>query len=140
MRIDMRILKQAAWLLLVALLPAALAAWLHPQVPAWSREAAGAPEVTPEQVRHWSGPIVPVDARSESAFQTRHVPGAVLLNEDRWDDLLPGFLAVWTPEARVVVYCDENCHLSQEVARRLMREMGLRNVHVLKGGLAAWPR
>jgi len=44
---------------------------------------------------------------------------AVNLNEERWDDLFPEFLARWAPGRLVVVYCDDRCVASQEVARRL---------------------
>lgn len=133
-----RILKQAAWLALAALVPAVLAAVLHPKAPAWNREAAGVPEVTAAWVRARAEHVLWVDARREASFQRDGIAGAVLLNEDRWDDLMPGFIAVWDPVAVVVVYCDRQCHSSQEVARRLRREMGVENIVVLRGGREAW--
>ena len=133
-----RFLKQAAVLALAALVPAVLVAMLHPRAPGWTRAAAGAPEVSAEWVRARVGRVRWVDARSEAAFQRDGIAGAVLLNEDRWDGLMPGFIAVWRPDAVVVVYCDRHCHSSQEVARRLRREMQMENVVVLRGGREAW--
>ena len=76
---------------------------------------------------------------SASDGATRHVPGAVLLNETAWTRLMPGFLESWQPGQRVVVYCNsERCGSSEEVARRLQRELNLPDVFVLKGGWAAW--
>ncbi len=70
---------------------------------------------------------------------TSTCPGLVLLNEDRWNELLPQMLAVWSPEKRVVVYCgSESCGSSREVARRLRNDAQLKNVFVLEGGWEAW--
>jgi rhodanese-related sulfurtransferase len=80
-----------------------------------------------------------VDARSDEQFARGHVPGAVQLNEDRWDELLRGMLAAWSPERKVVVYCSrKTCNASHEVAERLRKEAGLTNVYVLSGGWEEW--
>jgi len=61
------------------------------------------------------------------------------LNEDRWNDLIGPFLATWTPDKKVVVYCSsQSCNASREVARRLRDEAGLKDVFVLQGGWEAW--
>jgi rhodanese-related sulfurtransferase len=61
------------------------------------------------------------------------------LNEDRWNELLPRMLETWSPDKRVVVYCNsKSCGASREVARRLRTQAGLTNVFVLKGGWEAW--
>ena len=79
-----------------------------------------------------------VDARSKTSFEKDHIPGAVLLNEDQWDELLPGVLTAWWPGQSIVVYCDDKlCDSSNAVAKRL-RETGLGPVFVLKGGWEAW--
>jgi len=96
-------------------------------------------EVDLAEVLRWTPPILWVDARTAKSYETRHVPGAVLLNEDEWELHLPGFLAVWQPTGRIIVYCDSQaCDASQAVALRLQRELKLTNVYVLKGGWAAW--
>ena len=82
-----------------------------------------------------------IDARPQEEFEREHVPGALLLNEDRWNELLPQVLAIWAPEKRVVVYCSsESCGSSREIAHRLRKEAGLTNVFVLEGGWEAWKR
>lgn len=124
--------------MLAAALPAVLAGWLHPRAPAWSRERAGVAEVTAEWAAARSSAVLWVDARGEVVFRRDGIPGAVNLNEDRWDDLLPAFLSRWQPRDIVVVYCDERCASSEDVARRLRREMGIEQVFVLRGGRAAW--
>ena len=80
-----------------------------------------------------------IDARPQEQFNSAHVPGAVLLNEERWDELLPPLLATWSPDKRIVVYCSsQGCGASREVARRLRAQAGLKNVFVLQGGWEAW--
>jgi rhodanese-related sulfurtransferase len=95
--------------------------------------------VTVDQARTWGGNVIWVDARPDDEFARDHVPGALSLNEDRWNELLPQFLAVWSPGTKVVVYCSSlSCNASREVARRLRREAQLPDVFVLEGGWEAW--
>ncbi len=95
--------------------------------------------VTLAQARAWGANVIWVDARPEEEFAREHVPGALLLNEDRWNELLPQMLMAWSPEKRVVVYCSsQSCGASREVARRLREEAQLKNVFVLDGGWEAW--
>ncbi len=97
--------------------------------------------VTVAQARSWGDNAIWVDARPAEEFEQKHVPGAVLLNEDRWNELLPRMLTTWSPEKRVVVYCSsESCGASREVARKLREEAGLKDVFVLEGGWEAWLR
>ena len=87
----------------------------------------------------WGPGVLWVDARNADAFERQHVPGACLLNEDSWQELIPEFLAAWKPDTRVVIYCDsQKCHASDEVAVRLGRELKISNVYVLKGGWDSW--
>jgi rhodanese-related sulfurtransferase len=95
--------------------------------------------VTVDRARTWGDNAIWVDARPDDEFARDHVPGALSLNEDRWNELLPQFLAVWSPEKKVIVYCSSlSCNASREVARRLRKEAQLPDVFVLKGGWEAW--
>ena len=79
-----------------------------------------------------------IDARVESDFETAHHPGARLLNEERWEELLSVFMETWSPDVAVVVYCSsQSCARSHEVATRLREELGVDNVYSLKGGWEA---
>lgn len=134
-----KLLRDCTVLLLFAALPALLAGWLHPKRPAWNWSKPGVTEVELNEITRWSAPILWVDARSTQAYQTRHIPNAVPLNEDEWEDQLLGFLEIWQPNARIVVYCDSSaCDASQAVALRLQRELKLTDIHVLKGGWTTW--
>jgi len=95
--------------------------------------------VTVAQARAWGGNVIWVDARPDEEFARDHVSGAVSLNEDQWNELLPQFLAVWSPGKKVVVYCSaESCDLAREVAERLRKEAQIPDVLVLEGGWEAW--
>ncbi len=119
-------------------IPALLTAWLHPNRPEWSWRRPEVTEITVEAAARWSN-VLWVDAREASSYNRAHVPGAVSLNESEWENMLPGFLAVWQPERPVVIYCNsEQCDTSRAVALRLRRELALENVFVLKGGWTAW--
>ncbi len=138
-------------LLLVAVPPAVLTAWLHPRSPAWPSAASQPGEVTLAELRRAQGAdayenVLWVDARQAGAFAAGHIPGAINLNEDDWEGLLPGFVERWDGMQSVVVYCDSSlCDASRAVAARLKRELaigadapGSPAVLTLKGGWDAW--
>ena len=105
----------------------------------WQSPIPASEMVTLTQANAWNENTIWVDARPDAEFEREHIPGAVLLNEDRWNELLPQFLTVWSPEKRVVVYCSsQRCNASREVARRLRDEAQLKNVFVLQGGWEEW--
>jgi rhodanese-related sulfurtransferase len=105
----------------------------------WQSSIPPSELVTVDQARTWSDNAIWVDARPDEEFERDHVPGALSLNEDRWNELLPQFLAGWSPGKKVVVYCSSlSCNASREVARRLRKEAQLPDVFVLEGGWEAW--
>jgi rhodanese-related sulfurtransferase len=133
------LLRQTAALVGLALLPGIGQALYYRDKVSWQTPVAASDLVTLAQAREWGGNAIWVDARPQEEFEREHVPSAVLLNEDRWNELLPQMLAAWSPEKRVVVYCSsQSCGASREVARRLREEAGLKNVFVLGGGWEAW--
>jgi rhodanese-related sulfurtransferase len=105
----------------------------------WQSPIPPSEMVSVDQARQWGGIVIWVDARPDDEFARDHVPGAISLNEDRWNELLPQFLAGWSPEKKVVVYCSaQSCDLAREVAERLRKEAQLPDVFVLNGGWEAW--
>jgi len=89
----------------------------------WQSSIPPSELVTVDQARTWSDNAIWVDARPDEEFARDHVPGALSLNEDRWNELLPQFLAAWSPGKKVVVYCSSlSCNASREVTRRLRKE------------------
>lgn len=106
----------------------------------WQSPVPASESVTVAQAQSWGSDAIWVDARPDEQFASEHVPGALQLNEDHWNELLPQMLRVVdSPGKRVVVYCSsQGCGASREVARRLRQEAQLKNVFVLEGGWEAW--
>ena len=126
-------LWQVIAILALALVPALATGVWHPRRPAWQSD-----EVTLAAASAWQN-VLWVDARPDADFARAHIPGAVSLNEDRWDELLPGLLDHWDTTRKIVVYCSSlSCQTSHDVARRLREEVNLPNVFVLQGGWEAW--
>ena len=133
------LVRQALILVALAFLPGIGQAIYFRDKVSWQSPIPASEMVTVAQARAWGANAIWVDARPDVEFEREHVPGAVPLNEDRWNELLPQFLAAWSPEKRVVVYCSsQSCNASREVARRLRDEAQLKNVFVLKGGWEEW--
>lgn len=126
-------------LLGLAFLPAIGQALFLGERISWNEPARGEDEVELAQARSWGEAVLWVDARPDTQFDQEHIPGALLLNEDRWNELLPQMLALWSPEKRIVVYCSsQSCAASHQVAHRLKEEAGLKDVYVLYGGWEEW--
>lgn len=84
-------------------------------------------------------PVLWIDARNKTEYAKDHIPDAVNLNEDAWEELLPSLLSIYSPDKTLVVYCDsDQCDASRQAAKRLRDEVGLQNVFILKGGWQAW--
>jgi rhodanese-related sulfurtransferase len=132
-------LQQAVVLLVLAFLPAIGQAVYYRDKVSWRSPISASEMVTVDQAREWGASAIWVDARPDDEFARDHVPDAIQLNEDRWNELLPQFFARWSPEKKVVVYCSTlSCNLAMEVARRLRKEAQLKNVFVLRGGWEEW--
>ena len=133
------LLRQSLLLLGLAFLPAVGQALYLRDTVSWRSPVPPSEMATIADTRGWGNNVIWIDARPEEEFAQEHIPGALLLNEDRWNELLPPMLAAWSPEKRVVVYCSsESCGSSREVARRLRNDAQLKNVFVLEGGWEAW--
>lgn len=135
------LLRQSLILIGLALVPAIGQAVYYRDKVSWQTPVAASEMVTLAQAQSWSADAIWIDARPQEEFEREHMPGALLLNEDRWNELLPQLLAVWAPEKRLVVYCStDGCGSSREIAHRLRKEAGLTNVFVLEGGWEAWKK
>jgi rhodanese-related sulfurtransferase len=79
-----------------------------------------------------------VDARSEFAFYTSHIKGAISLSDSRFDEQYPDFKKKTVIETPLVVYCiGPNCKKAKHVADKLKKN-GYRNVRVYPGGMTEW--
>jgi rhodanese-related sulfurtransferase len=135
------LVRQALILAALALVPGLGQAIYFRDRVSWRSPIPASEMITVTQARAWGGNAIWVDARPDEEFARDHVPGALSLNEDRWNELLPQFLAAWSPEKKIVVYCSsQSCNASRQVAHRLRKEAQLPNVFVLKGGWEEWLR
>jgi len=133
------LLRQALVLAAFAFIPGTGEALYFREKVSWQSPLPASEKVTLLQARAWGENTIWVDARPDEEFAHDHVPGAILLNEDHWNDLVGPFLATWSPDKKVVVYCSsQSCNASREVARRLRDEAQLKNVFVLEGGWEEW--
>ena len=134
-------MRQALILVALAFLPGIGQAIYFRDKVSWKLPVPASEMVTVVQARAWGENAIWIDARSDEEFARDHVPGALSLNEDRWNELLPQFLAVWSPEKKIVVYCSsQSCNASREVAHRLRNQAQppMQNVFVLEGGWEEW--
>jgi rhodanese-related sulfurtransferase len=138
-------IRQAAILALLAVVPAVGEAIYFRDKVSWRSPIPASELVTVDQARMWGDNAIWLDARPDEEFAHDHVPGAVSLNEDHWNDLVGPFLAMWAPNKKVVVYCGaQSCNAAREVAKRLRDEAQLKDsegkncVFVLRGGWEEW--
>lgn len=128
------------WLLAIS---AALAiAGFHPQPPAWTEQESTRRLLEENAsggltVRDLPDDVLLVDVRGAQAYGEGHAPGAVHLDLDDWEVSFAALLMEWTPSRVMVLYCDETCQASREVAARLRHELGTEAVYHLQGGWAA---
>ena len=133
------IVRQVFVLIGLAFLPALGQAVYYRGHASWQQPTVAKDEVRIEEALAWGDSVLWGDARPTTDFEEEHIPGAVSLYQEQWNELLPQMLAAWAPDKRVIVYCStQSCELSREVAKRLHDEAGLENVHVLHGGWEAW--
>lgn len=131
-----RALREAGLLLLLAAIPATvMGVW---QLKTKKEEALEPGEVLVAEAKRWATEKVWVDARSRAKFERKKVPGAVLLNSEEWDELVPKFLDAWAPDKAVIVYGDRESDAAATIALRLREELKIENVWVLHGGFDEW--
>jgi rhodanese-related sulfurtransferase len=79
-----------------------------------------------------------VDARSEFAFYTSHIKGALSLSDSRFDEQYPDFKKKTFMDTPLVIYCvGPNCPKAKHVADKLKKN-GYRNIRIYPGGMTEW--
>ncbi len=117
--------------------------FFHPRAPALYlvEESAASGEVTIKQAREWEAKegVLWIDARMRSEYDKAHIPGALLLNEVEWNQQAFELMDTLGKNTKpVVVYCDaQKCAASKVIADKL-RELGVNDVNILRGGWPAW--
>jgi rhodanese-related sulfurtransferase len=132
-----------SWLALaaVATVCAAGAVGLHPAARALL-SAGGLPdEISAAEARASRRELIWIDARPAGDFSRGHVPEALPLTEERWDEQIEAVVLRWRPGVRVVVYCSSTgCQASRRVADLLRTQYQFDDVWVLRGGWEAWEK
>ncbi|HEY1049938.1 MAG TPA: rhodanese-like domain-containing protein [Prosthecobacter sp.] len=132
---------------LVLLLLASAAAWAthewHPRAPALYliQEPLRNDEVSMQAIaERWQGNVLWIDARPQEQYDAGHIPEALLLNEQKFDDQLFSHLDILQTNTRpIIVYCSgARCDASRHVLERLKQTLPIENAFVLKGGWNAW--
>ena len=115
----------------------------HPRAPALYaiQEPLREDEIDAAEVqKRWAGQVIWLDARPRDQFETEHIPAAMNLNEQAFDQQLLEILD--TPQTAtkpVVIYCGgQKCEASRHVREKLMSVVALDECYVLKGGWPAW--
>jgi rhodanese-related sulfurtransferase len=139
----MNVIAQALLLLLLAGSAAVGAFYLHPRAPALYavEEPLRDDEVTLAQIQErWQGNVLWLDARPREQFEAAHIPGALLLNEQDFDNQLFELLeTLQTNSKPVVIYCgSERCDASRKIRAKLLERVPIDDCSVLKGGWPAW--
>lgn len=136
--------RTTVFLLVLPVVPALLTATLHPRRPDWAalRSEATTPaagRLTVADVAAKYPDALWIDARSVEDFASGTIPEALHLTEDDWDAGFAAVMEKWDGERALIVFCaGAECHASDAVARRLRRELGSEDIHVLSGGWPAW--
>jgi len=127
-------LRTCAVLLVIAGLLGAASAVVNPGARAVLLDIPRDDEITIGDAKALGASALWLDARSRAAFEQGHVDGALLLNEDHWEELFVPVIERWRPGLTIVVYCDSTgCQASRKVADRLRTEAGVEPVKVLHG-------
>ncbi len=133
------LLRQLLILLGLTLVAAAATKQFHPNAPTW--KLAAGEDFDPYQIAftqlqsQYGMDVLWIDARKPEAFLEGHVPNALNLSQEQWEDQLFTHLdAISTAGKPIIVYCDgSGCALSKKVAHEL-RELGIADVYFIKGG------
>ena len=90
--------------------------------------------------QRWKGDVLWIDARPQELFDAGHVPGALLLNEQKFEEQLFGMLDTLQTNAKpLIIYCNSaRCDASRQILLRLKQTLPVEQAYVLKGGWKAW--
>jgi rhodanese-related sulfurtransferase len=82
-----------------------------------------------------------VDVRNPERFESAHIPGAIHFSEAEAEASAAAVRRVWRPGRKLAVYGEGiGSERAERVAKSLKAVLGTREVYLLEGGWAAWPR
>ena len=98
-------------------------------------------EVTVKDARSKPTDFLWVDVRNSERFESAHIPGAVHFSEAEAEASLEAVRRVWKAGKKMAVYGEGiGSDRAERVAKSLKVTLGTREVYLLEGGWAAWPR
>jgi rhodanese-related sulfurtransferase len=98
-------------------------------------------EVTTKEARSRQTDFVWVDVRNPERFESAHIPGAVHFSETEAEASMESVRRVWKTGKKLGVYGEGiGSDRAERVAKSLKTALGTREVYLLEGGWAAWPR
>ncbi len=134
-KLGMRIIARSGPDILIIVMLTAILAWVHFGLSIPFMKGA----VSLKTAQSWGDSALWLDARSRSDYEAEHIPGAIPLNVDNWEEDITTVRAVQIHKKKIVVYCyNAKCNSAAKVARRLRKELGLKNVVVMHGGWETW--
>ncbi len=98
-------------------------------------------EVTSKVAHSRQTDFVWVDVRNPERFESAHIPGAVHFSEAEAEAGVAAVRLVWKAGKKLGVYGEGiGSDRAERVAKSLKTALGTREVYLLEGGWAAWPR
>lgn len=98
-------------------------------------------EVTIKEAHSSQTDFVWVDVRNPERFESAHIPGAVHFSEAEAEASMDAIRRVWKAGKKLGVYGEGiGSDRAERVAKSLKTALGTREVYLLAGGWAAWPR
>jgi len=98
-------------------------------------------EVTVKEAQSNQTNFVWVDVRNPERYESAHIPGAVHFSEAEAEASLKAVRSVWKAGRKLGVYGEGiGSDRAERVAKSLKAALGTREVYLLEGGWAAWPR
>ena len=81
-----------------------------------------------------------IDCRPEADFDKAHIPEAILMNSENYEQAFESLMPIYDPEIPLICYCSSSCLVSKQIAQRLRKDLGQENIFYLKGGFDAWSK
>jgi len=146
-------IKQAVFILLCAIVLAALINFIRPDGIAWIRHIAPAPEaitsanatVTTISLKaalkaFETHSAVFIDPRNPENYDHAHIPGALNVPPEQFEVNAEPFMNQIPPDLEVILYCDgPECHLA-ETSAELMHEAGYETLTLFGDGWQGWQK
>ena len=98
-------------------------------------------ELSIKEARSKQAEFLWVDVRNPERFESAHIPGAIHFSEAEAEASAAAVRRVWRPGRKLAVYGEGiGSERAERVAKSLKAVLGTREVYLLEGGWAAWPR